>query len=215
MSETKHTPVKLEILEGFGQEDHIDPRYYIGSSELPQAVFVTSGGNDKANAERLVLCWNSHDAALAEAVKVEEDNDAQKKSLEAWAIALNTQVAEIEQLQAKLDAISDLCENCTTLGDAQYIASGQGKTSTDDGCDKCMVDEKDKIIEQLQTKLAALRWIPVSEGLPGEGIVVLVKMESGYMGKCEIINGEWQSDEDIIACWMPVPTLPDDEEAEK
>lgn len=61
---TKHTPGELKILEGFGQEDHLDPRYYIGSSELPQAVFATSGGNDKANAERLVLVWNGHDALL-------------------------------------------------------------------------------------------------------------------------------------------------------
>lgn len=64
MSEPKHTPDKLVIMEGFGQKEHLDTRYYIGSPDLPQAVFVTSGGNDKALAERLLLVWNSRDDLL-------------------------------------------------------------------------------------------------------------------------------------------------------
>ncbi|KKN47327.1 hypothetical protein LCGC14_0664330 [marine sediment metagenome] len=165
------------------------------------------------------------DAALAEAEKLEKDNDAQKKSLEASAIALNTQVAEIEQLQAKLDAISDLCENCTTLGDAQYIASGQGKTSTDDGCDKCMVDERDKIIEQLQAKLDKLRWIPVSEGLPENIATVWVLLKAEATGILSPGMGFYGEDDegmgwDIlgptilheVTHWMPI-ILPDKEEA--
>lgn len=61
---SEHTPGKLEILDGFGQDGKGNCRYYIGYEKQIQPRFCTIGGNDKANAERLVLCWNAHDALL-------------------------------------------------------------------------------------------------------------------------------------------------------
>ena len=60
-------------------------------------------------------------------------------------------------------------------------------------------------IVKLQAELALHRWIPVGERLPEKGNCVLTIMETGYIGKCEIVDDEWQHlGEDKVTHWKPI-----------
>lgn len=82
---SEHTKGELEIWQGFGQsEKEGDPRYYLGFPTCA-AGFSTLGGNDKANAERLRLCWNSHDDLMGVLDNVLKGNDIDKgAALRLW-----------------------------------------------------------------------------------------------------------------------------------
>ena len=54
----EHTQGEAGIESKFGPREG-DPRYFVKIGE--QVMFVTCVANDKANAARLVHCWNAHD----------------------------------------------------------------------------------------------------------------------------------------------------------
>ena len=63
----------------------------------------------------------------------------------------------------------------------------------------------DMAIEALERQ----RWIPVSEGLPGIGVRVIVELDDGYMTMAErYLSGKWDlwEDAEVIAWkYKPVP----------
>jgi len=68
----KHTQGKL-VVKGLVDRPGQCNRYYIGTAK--KALAQTCVDNTKANAERLVLCWNTHDDLL-EALKDIAENSS-------------------------------------------------------------------------------------------------------------------------------------------
>ena len=64
MSKAKHTKGQLTI---YGHCTRSNPSCVLATAE--KFLFQTVGDNDEANAERLVLCWNAHDALTADLKK--------------------------------------------------------------------------------------------------------------------------------------------------
>ena len=68
----EHTKGESKIEGDFGQTEET-PCCYIKINGI--VYFQTLCGNDRVNAERLVLCWNSHDALLAACKGLMEEAD--------------------------------------------------------------------------------------------------------------------------------------------
>ena len=68
-----------------------------------------------------------------------------------------------------------------------------------------IIDHQTEELKEKDAEIERHRQIPINERLPDEGVCVLVLMESGYIGKCEIIDGEWQClGDDIVTHWWPI-----------
>jgi len=158
MSEAKHTEGPLEVKETKWDDDRLISRW-IGRGQMIIAT-MSRGLNDKADAERLVHCWNAHDKLVAENKTLTVENEKVTDIHADYCHDAHKGVGKLQaKLQAKEERIAELNADKVQLENDACVARGEierlKKENKKDIADfNDILNRRNKSIDRLTTELA-------------------------------------------------------------